>query len=103
MERLRYIICRLKQVDNDGKFTYSNVVSLQNERGKTSLKLFPNPTHDIVFIEAENRQQSFVLYNAIGQVLYQANTIPDKLDMTKQAAGLYFLKVKQEELKFVKQ
>lgn len=90
-------------MDIDRKFTYSNIISLQNESRKTPLKLFPNPTHDIVFIEAENREQPFVLYNATGQVLYQANTIPYKLDMTIQAAGLYFLKVKQEELKFVKQ
>ena len=42
---------RLKMVDMDGKFTYSNIISVKINTGN-KLQIFPNPVQRILFVEA---------------------------------------------------
>ena len=75
------------------------------------ITLYPNPTTGIfnVKIESVNSVVSFELYDAMGRLILTRNTDkPDlRLDLSDQARGLYYMKVKNGEatqtLKIVKE
>ncbi len=92
---------RLKQVDEDGKFTYSNIVNivLANKYG---LDIYPNPFNDVIIIKA-NVKKAEVLNIQIadlqGRVLlhqsktFQAGNKEAIIDVRSLKPGLYLLKV----------
>ncbi|MCB9197410.1 MAG: T9SS type A sorting domain-containing protein [Flavobacteriales bacterium] len=57
---------RLKQVDFDGEFSYSNIVSVQL-RNNNTVNIYPNPTTDFVFINYGQEVETLEIYNSIGQ------------------------------------
>ncbi len=65
---------RLKQVDKDGKFTYSNVVSVDFAKNSTLFTISPNPAKDYINITSSgnvtNAQISIIDMN--GRTLYTA-------------------------------
>ncbi|MFK7950544.1 MAG: T9SS type A sorting domain-containing protein [Saprospiraceae bacterium] len=67
---------RLKIVDNDGRFEYSNteVVAFQPN---TFLTIYPNPTESEfnINIASNNWAERLKIYNAIGQVIYKKDNI----------------------------
>ena len=54
---------RLKMVDADGKFTYSNIVAVKIN-ADNKLQIFPNPAKRILFVEANGNNE-----NAIVQIV----------------------------------
>src|SRR4030095_11527836 len=54
-EKLNYY--RLMQVDKDGSFKYSTVVSLNNLKGKWYIETYPNPVVEEVQIEVNAREK----------------------------------------------
>jgi len=48
---------RLKQLDLDGQFAYSNVVSCFFENSELEISVFPNPTHDLLTIRSYSDSQ----------------------------------------------
>jgi hypothetical protein len=92
---------RLKQIDYDGAFEYSSVVSVEvpQDGNDSDIQVFPNPVHDgqlnVVIPESKNVNKSVHLYDQIGRaVLHKSisenNTI---LSVSKFPAGIYFLEV----------
>lgn len=95
---------RLKQVDNDGKFTYSKIIRLQNENTHTYYNIYPNPFSGYVIIGLPNKSTfntRLILFNTLGQqverqiipvgLLYyrlQTNSIPK---------GSYWLKIIEKD------
>jgi uncharacterized repeat protein (TIGR01451 family) len=63
-----------------------------------SVKIYPNPSKDIVNIIADGNINCFELYDVQGRLL-QLSTVNDvnaKLDISQRASGMYFVKVKTE-------
>lgn len=92
---------RLKIVDADGSFAYSNIVSVVSERAGLSVKVFPNPSSGPsaeVYVDG-NGEMGLEIYNALGVrvavsgavVKAGTNTVP--LATAGLPPGLYFLKV----------
>ncbi len=86
---------RLKQVDIDGNFTYSNIVPVNFENTNGVFKIFPNPAADIVrltlpvsattsFINVFDLSGKKVLAKQIG-----SNTSDESLDVRTLSAGVY--------------
>lgn len=70
---------RLKQVDMDGKFSYSKTVELSLADAQTSLSLvaYPNPVSDILTISLAYKGPSeLIIVNAIGEVVYSNSFDP---------------------------
>jgi hypothetical protein len=70
---------RLKQVDFDGKYSYSSIVvlnctSIENQ-SPTSITIFPNPATDnlSVNINGLQGQKSLMIYDVIGQEMMHKN------------------------------
>jgi hypothetical protein len=81
---------RIKQVDLDGKFDYSRVVSTKVEPSDL-LSAYPNPVTDILNIESEKELGIIEVVNISGMKLHASshNANATKLDMTKFPQGLY--------------
>lgn len=85
---------RLKQIDNNGKFVYSNVIKVQ-QNVKGSTYFYPNPTKDVVNIVG-NGIQNITVTNSLGKIVLQQKenlTNNAQLNMAAYSKGLYFVTV----------
>ncbi len=93
---------RLKQVDNDGSFNYSNVISVKiNLIASTGMgQNYPNPfnpTTTIQFTMAKKENVRLVVYNMIGQQVAElvnrevdVGTHSVKFNAANLSSGIYF-------------
>ena len=89
---------RLKIIDNDGSFSFSNIVLLKNE-GTVKISVFPNPAADLIHITIPasgeaNNVKAFV-YDGQGRMIMQtslqtgsSNAIP----VNNLPAGVYTIR-----------
>ncbi len=92
---------RLKMVDVDGTFEYSNSIVLdRKEGGKGIVEIFPIPTDNEVTVQYEvgrNTDVSFTVTDVLGRIISQQTVEASTglnyytADMTNQATGLYFV------------
>ena len=63
---------RLKMVDIDGKFTYSNIIVIRKATGIKTVRVFPNPVVDQMNLEFSNAKGNYniTLYSQTGQEVY---------------------------------
>jgi hypothetical protein len=91
---------RLRQIDYDGKETFSKIVSVSN-KDNHSLKVYPNPVSNILTIETDN-VGDFQIINLLGQKILSGKAA-QRIDVSILPLGAYFLKIGEEQVKFVKQ
>jgi len=86
---------RLKQVDRDGGFVYSNMATIQAGETIQSLQLFPNPASKELQFVAGQLQGPFVItiYNAAGQLQKLLKQSDTRILVHELAAGAYFLSI----------
>ena len=107
---------RLKQVDNNGKFTYSKIISISNKADKNFFTLFPNPATDKTdakIYAAKSGAAKIEVLSASGTSINTKNILLQKginsisIDVTDISKGVYFLRITNENKtaiqKFVKQ
>jgi hypothetical protein len=94
---------RLKMVNIDGTFTYSNILKLSNkQKNINSLDVMPNPARAFVSAHVNSNKpysSQIELVNMLGQVIWRrniqikkgVNTIP--VDVTSLPRGILFVKV----------
>jgi hypothetical protein len=68
--------------------------------GDTQIIIYPNPTKDLINITS-NLQINAVLYNVMGQVIFEGNSVK-QIDMREFSAGVYTLIITYNDLKFTK-
>jgi alpha-tubulin suppressor-like RCC1 family protein len=93
---------RLVEYDIDGKTTTSDIKSVKNI-SDADVTVVPNPSNGnfTVLVDGEqNKSLSILIYNALGQVVYQVSDINNEgssysknIDIHNLAAGVYILKV----------
>jgi Secretion system C-terminal sorting domain len=91
---------RLRQLDNDGKETFSKVVTVA-AKGVNKLKVYPNPVGNVLTVETDNKD-AFQILNLLGQSVLSGKTA-QRIDVSALPQGAYFLKVGTEQVKFIKQ
>lgn len=102
---------RLKQVDFDGKTTYSKVIALSKKNKASTLLVSPNPAHSELRISGISDQIRIEIVNQLGQLVKTVAVFENNqtIDISDLASGVYVLKCvsnKQfgliETVKFVK-
>ena len=95
-----------------GDNTYLDNIILENkfvisveEEALPELKIYPNPSNGLVFIEFKNIEGTVTVVNQLGQTIKTAevdytNTLLE-IDLSKQKAGVYFIHVKSTGQNFV--
>lgn len=109
---------RLKQVDQNGEFEYSNTIELDLtlREGDISLAAYPNPAQDMIEIRYAAFQAgalSLRIFNSFGQLVHEKDIRYDKgnqfqsLDISNWTPGVYVIELASENyassLKIVKQ
>jgi Secretion system C-terminal sorting domain len=92
---------RLKQLDMDGKFSYSPVIALQKFGSKGSMKVYPNPlsnqaTLSIDFAENSFKNASISVFESNGKPIYQKNVEGQdavQINVNDWAHGLYLIRL----------
>lgn len=85
---------RLRQVDYDGTFAFSDVVSVHPDSETQEVSVYPNPAKDFLFVSGAAIGTSYTLYSIMGEVaaqgvFEQGNSIP----VSHLAKGQYILKL----------
>jgi hypothetical protein len=101
---------RLKQLDNDGKFSYSSIKSIAFNK-ESNLIVYPNPAIDKIQLRLSSayRNATVELMNSEGRILQKfniANVDLVQLNMNSFPAGNYILRVstnsESETVSFIK-
>lgn len=86
---------RLKQVDVDGRYSFSSTILLSNKKTNGDLFVFPNPVLNkaTVLFTANVVDDEFLLFNSAGQLITKlvVNGNSAGIDLTGKPAGLYLL------------
>jgi hypothetical protein len=94
---------RLKMVDADGTFTYSNTVTLSMSPSQQASKAFPNPVSDHVFIQVNdqkllNTKASVLDINGKLLFVFTINDWKQPVSMSRQPAGTYLVQLNNGEV-----
>ncbi|MFK8008386.1 MAG: lamin tail domain-containing protein [Saprospiraceae bacterium] len=91
---------RLKQVDFDGKFEYTNIVTAKISRSGDDIFLTPNPSSNVILIQTKTAYQTdadFQILNMQGQVVLSSVLQEGDTDMELNIAdfpvGIYYLQL----------
>lgn len=91
---------RLKQMDFDGNFEYSNVISVRYEQ-EQKMAIYPNPVSDQLIIDtALNKEVKIRIVATNGQIIYESvKNIDNQLNIDISALnnGMYYLQLMNEE------
>jgi Secretion system C-terminal sorting domain len=101
-----FVYYRLKLIDIDGRFVYSNIITLIVD-SKHNIMFYPNPVMDnatltITFTEPEYLQARII--DNVGRVVRQQqwNVVPGNtslhVNVSQLAGGMYFLELKGKTL-----
>lgn len=92
------IYYRLKQVDTNGSFSFSDVVAVRHQDQQSSLRIYPNPAKDLIRIEhglALSESCEIRVINSSGQVLSSFTTTCSspalEISLEQLDPGLYIL------------
>ncbi len=87
---------RIRQVDRDGTFSYSRMISLAAE-GRSKLFAYPNPARDRIAVEVGPGYigSKVRLIGLIGQVLQETEVRETilTLDISRHTSGIYLLQL----------
>jgi hypothetical protein len=83
---------RLKQVDNDGKINYSNIISIQTKNEIESFTIYPNPAFDYIQVLGLQGFFKYKIYNSNGILVKEGYSFStEQISITKFEQGLYHL------------
>ncbi|MBX2932142.1 MAG: T9SS type A sorting domain-containing protein [Chitinophagaceae bacterium] len=86
---------RLKQVDVDGKYTYSTIVAVRMSNNHYTFNIYPNPVHDVAMAEitsATATNSNIIITDIAGRIIKQQ---PVKLQRGTQKVILNLSNVQQ--------
>ena len=102
---------RIKQIDIDGRFKYSEIVKVLKKQ-KDQILIYPNPATEFIQIDFTSTQKTILvnIFDAIGKLVIQTNVLnvnPLKINVSALSKGKYYLQLSDGELnvngKFIKQ
>jgi hypothetical protein len=99
---------RLKQLDINGSFVYSDIIAINRSSAENSITVFPNPVKDMVNIvfTASDQQRKAVITDARGAVIktmiVPAGATNIKTDMGAFAKGMYIISIDDGRNKLVR-
>ncbi|MBK7227178.1 MAG: T9SS type A sorting domain-containing protein [Saprospiraceae bacterium] len=73
-----------------------NTVNSNEFTNNKTIKVFPNPSNNIIHVESESHIINLILFNNLGQVVKQkANS--NYIDISEFENGTYFLKIEMRD------
>lgn len=99
---------RLKQVDIDGSFIYSAVISATRQFANLAFKAYPNPATELIQVEfPDNTNPAFILVMDLqGRLLLSQHLLPESncsVNVSQLHSGIYILWIVQGKQKWSQQ
>ncbi len=89
---------RLKQVDFDGTYTYSDIIPMQWNSEQERITLFPNPSSEEVTIKGLLGTARIIILDIQGRIIMQKNLgQQDRLDISTLDQGLYLIRILEDQ------
>jgi subtilisin-like proprotein convertase family protein len=94
---------RLKMIDNDHKFSFSNTEIISNLKNDLAIRVYPSVTNNIVTIEATEPIQKVTVYSIAGIKIadYLPSVNSFQLETRDYLPGIYFLSIENETNKIL--
>ena len=93
----RIIYYRLKQVDTDGKFSYSDIINLKSLKDNAIINIYPNPFKNNLSVDLGTVYENIVvnIADVAGKKISETNYTQSQFINIKinAPAGIYFVKV----------
>lgn len=91
---------RLKQVDFDGKYTYSSIRTIRIDLGNI-VTVYPNPSSKVIKITGLSGEQLLKVdvYDEVGKIIAAPQTMDGdavSIGLEKLSSGIYFVKIQYE-------
>ncbi|MEN0049489.1 MAG: T9SS type A sorting domain-containing protein [Bacteroidota bacterium] len=101
---------RLKQMDTDGEYEYSEIITVQYQANSPDFSIFPNPSEDVITLalpeELKYEDVRITLFDNLGRMIKQEMIAGNELKISDLKNGIYLLvaDVKQNRyaIRFVK-
>lgn len=103
---------RLRQVDFNGGFQYSNLVEVRFDQQSThQLQLFPNPASNKLYVNWRGENQTPIeirIFDALGRMVFHDSFIPatqfvqKEITLAHLSAGIYQLSWQQDAVRIEK-
>jgi hypothetical protein len=88
---------RLKQIDFDGKYSYSPTVYVEKSQvGKVKTLVYPNPSLGKFYVDHVTDIKNITVFNLTGQAVFNQNVNEaerTEIDVSNLATGLYFVRL----------
>lgn len=90
---------RLKQIDFDGQFEYSEIIKIQPDMSVVNVQIFPNPAKDAITITVNDIDISgdaqVVIQDYLGRIVYAETiqTMNQNISVSSISAGTYLVVV----------
>ncbi len=82
---------RLKQIDLNGNFKYSDTISINFQKLNSEIRLFPNPTNDSVQILGTNKNLFFEIFNSTGTKIREGYITNNHISLSALPNAIYFI------------
>ncbi|MCO6498530.1 MAG: T9SS type A sorting domain-containing protein, partial [Chitinophagaceae bacterium] len=106
----QYVYYKLKQIDLDGKFIYTNVVKVAVGNKMASFQVYPNPFSNrftVAFSATKTADATLILRNSIGQPVMQktikavkGNNSVDITNLPNLAPGVYYATIHNDDIHY---
>jgi hypothetical protein len=92
---------RIKSIDFDQQTKTSEVIMVRRPITEAGLRVFPNPVEDVLYVQYSDPVFAFKIQDNLGRILISGNN-KNEIDVSGLAPGIYVLKIKEMNLKFIK-
>jgi hypothetical protein len=86
---------RLKINDLDGRFSYSEIIRINNNCVSSTIRISPNPSAEKIWVENIQRDDQLIIVDVLGREVFRQKVKNSSLEINIQnlPTGLFFLKV----------
>lgn len=94
---------RLKQIDFDEQFQFSNTRTVVMEEHDFEVNIYPNPTYNFVNFGNNTNFESALVYNINGTLVMEEMIKENsRIDLTELESGIYFINLSDSDFKNTK-
>lgn len=77
------------------------LLGVQDENYHANINYFPNPVSNVLWLDCDPCPSSIIIYNSLGQMIYQGNINDKQIDVSHLMPGMYFITSVMDDNQFV--
>ena len=91
---------RLKQIDTNGQFEYSQIISIKNQLKNLEVNVFPNPSKDFITISGVSSESQIIITNNSNKIIIdQMINDGETVDISRLLDGVYTITISNNSKK----